>query len=282
MKLLGNIRIFSIAVTLSFCKYAQAEHPDSIAGLSTADTIPAYLIPGGVIKPEINEIQIPPSIGVSSEIPALNPAEPMAMPSFQFSGLTSPTLFSWQGGQLSSVRGNIAMPGMMAIESGYLNMSHGVGPVTLSLWGGATKYGYFNGAQTSWGVGGALDYRINNHWSLTLFGEYYSPINAQTPGMAGYISTPRFGGYATYDINDHWGISVGAQAQRSVFSNSWEMQPIVMPYYRINKDVKLGIDVGGIMYHMIRDWANGRSGGVIGSPTIAPPRQGPPPVAPRR
>lgn len=282
MKLLGIFRLFSIAVVLSPCWHARAERPDSIAGLSATDTIPAYLLPRGVTRTEINEIQIPAAIGSESEIPVLKSAELMSVPTFQLNGLTSPSIFSWHGGQLSSVRESIAMPGMMSIESGHLNLSHGVGPVTLSLWGGATKYGYFNGAQTSWGVGGALDYRINSHWSLTLFGEYYSPINALTPSMAGYMNTPRFGGYATYDINDHWGISVGAQAQRSVFSNSWEMQPIVMPYYRINKGVKLGIDVGGIMYHMIRDWANGRSGGVIGSPTIAPPRQGPPPVAPRR
>ena len=282
MKLLGIFRLFSVAVVLSLCWHARAERPDSIAGLSATDTIPAYLLPRGVTRTEINEIQIPAAIGSESEIPVLKSAESMSVPTFQLNGLTSPSIFSWHGGQLSSVRGSIAMPGMMSIESGYLNLSHGVGPITLSLWGGATKYGYFNGAQTSCGVGGALDYRINNHWSLTLFGEYYSPVSALTPGMAGYISTPRFGGYATYDINDHWGISVGAQTQRSVFSNSWEMQPIVMPYYRINKGVKLGIDVGGIMYHMIRDWANGRSGGVIGSPTIAPPRQGPPPVAPRR
>lgn len=282
MKLLGIFRLFSVAVVLSPCWHARAERPDSIAGLSATDTIPAYLLPRGVTSTEINEIQIPPSIGMSSEIPTLNSAEPMAMPSFQFSGLTSPSLFSWQGGQLIDARGRISMPGMMTIESGYLNLSQGFGPVTLSLWGGATKYVYFNGMQTSWGVGGTLDYCINDHWSLTLFGEYFTPVNALTPGMAGYISIPRFGGYASYNINDRWGISVGAQTQRSVFSNSWEMQPIVMPYYRINKDVKLGIDVGGIMYHMIRDWSNGRRGGVIGSPTIAPPRQGPPPVAPRR
>lgn len=282
MRLLSILRLFSVAVVLSPCWHAQAERPDSIARLSSTDSIPAYLVPGGVMGPVINETQFPASIGEVSEIPVFKPAEPMAIPSFQLRGSTSPSIFSWQGGQLSSVRGIIAMPGMMAIESGHLNLSQGVGPVTLSFWGGATKYGYFNGSQTSWGVGGALDYRINNHWSLTLFGEYYSPINALTPGMAGYISTPRLGGYATYNINDHWGISVGAQTQQSVFSNRWEIQPIVMPYYRINKDVKLGIDVGGIMYHMIRDWANGRRGGVIGSPTIAPPRQGPPPVAPRR
>ena len=112
MRLLGVLRLFSIAVVLSPCWHAQAERPDSIAGLSATDSIPAYLLPRGVTRTEINEIQIPAAIGSESEIPVLKSAESMSVPTFQLNGLTSPSIFSWHGGQLSSVRGSIAMPGI--------------------------------------------------------------------------------------------------------------------------------------------------------------------------
>ena len=269
-----------VVMLLLFCS-VRAERPDSVLEISQTDTIPAYLIPGGIDAPEFGAVQNTSLVGYPSELLVLQSTKAIEMPTLRLRGLASPSIFSWRGGGLSIENSSADITGMMGLESGNLNLQQSIGSLTLSLWGGATKYGYFRGMQTSWGFGGSLDYRINDRWSLTLFGEYHSPINAITPGMAGYMNTSRFGGYASYNFNEHWGISVGAQTQQSVFTNGWEVQPIVMPYYRINKDVKLGIDVGGIMYHMVRDWVDGRRQGV-GNPTIGPIRQGPPPVAPRR
>ena len=275
-------RICLAVVAMFAMTHVAAESPDSIAELPKPDTIPAYLVPGGVGEAELEGVQLPSTIEEQREIalpPNLNTGS--VLPSFSLTDLNTLSLFSWQNGGITCVGNSIVMPGIMGIEHGALNLRQDIGNLSITLWGGATKYGYFRGLQTSLGFGGSLDYRISDQWSMTIFGEYHSPLLAPTPGIGGNMQTPRFGGYVSYDINSHWGVSVGAQTQRSVFTNSWEAQPIVMPYYRINKDVKLGIDVGGIMYHIVRDWANGRKG-VVGSPTIGPPRQGPPPVAPRR
>lgn len=272
------------AVALSVALSARAERPDSIPSLMPPDSLPSFLVPGGTGNLEETGLSDPllHSPLHSGSAPVMRAVRPPVLPSFDFSGLASPSLFSWHGGSLSAASSAVSLPGMMGIESGRLNLNQRFGNLSLTLWGGADHYGYFRGMQTSWAFGGQLDYRINDRWSLTLFGEYYSPLHPLTPGMAGYMSVPRFGGYASYEINDRWGVSVGAQAQRSLVTNRWEAQPIVMPYYKINDDVKIGVDVGGILYNMARDWIEGSNGGPIGSPVIAPPRPGPPPVAPRR
>lgn len=272
------------AIVLSVASSARAERPDSIAGLTPPDSLPSFLVPGGTGNLEETDLSDPllRSRLHSGSAPVMRAVRPPVLPSFDFSGLASPSLFSWRGGSLSAASSAISLPGMMGMESGRLNLNQRFGNLSLTFWGGADHYGYFHGMQTSWAFGGQLDYRINDRWSLTLFGEYYSPLHPLTPGMAGYMNVPRFGGYASYEINDRWGVSVGAQAQRSLVTNRWEAQPIVMPYYKINDDVKIGVDVGGILYNMARDWIEGSNGGPIGSPVIAPPRPGPPPVAPRR
>lgn len=172
--------------------------------------------------------------------------------------------------------------GLMGVESGQLNFAVTKGNLSLLLWGGVTKYGFYRGLTTSYGFGAEAKWRISPRWSLTVFGQYYTPAAPLTNAMAGYFNTTHFGGYASYDISDHWGISLGAQAYRSMVTNNWEAQPIVMPYYKINKNVSIGADVGGILYNVARDMIDHQNNRHSSSGTIAPPVGGPPPVAPRR
>ena len=119
---------------------------------------------------------------------------------------------------------------------------------------------------------------------MTLFGSYYTSLNNATtfrhagitPGMMGYTAIPNFGGYVDYSIGDRWGVKVGAQAYRSSMTNRYEAQPIVIPYYRLSKHAEIGVDVGGILYQLIKS-NQGKSHGNM-NPTIAPPVSGPPPV----
>lgn len=185
----------------------------------------------------------------------------------------------WDGASISASGQTVSLTGMGAIERGRLSLIQRVGPVTLTAYGSASHYGYFRGMQTAFGFGGSIDWRISPRWSLTLFGSYSTPLHPLTPGMAGYMDAPNFGGYASYDINEHWGISVGAQATRSLVTNRWEAQPIVMPYYKINDKAAIQVDVGGILYNAIKDYSESRTGHRA-NPTIGRPVGGPPPVAP--
>lgn len=204
---------------------------------------------------------------------------------FHVSVPTDGRIAVWNSGGLFASGAAASLPGMMGVESGSLIFVQQAGRFTFTAHADAAKYGYFGGLQTTFGFGGSVSYQFSDRVSMTLFGSYYTPLNTgmtalhgpMTPGMQGYISIPNFGGYVDYRIGDRWGMKVGAQAYRSSMTNRIEAQPIVMPYYRLSKHTEIGLDVGGILYQLIKS-NRGRSAGPNMNPTIAPPKFGPPPV----
>ena len=282
---LSGILLFAAAsATLT----ANAEGPDTlnVAPFLTPDSLPSFMNPQQSTGLPQQSTGLPQSAPLPSMSEALlDDGRVHDLQPYHFSFPENPILAAWRGGALTASGASVNMPGLMGIESGRLSLGQKFGPLTLTAWAEANKYGYFRGLQTSYGFGGQIDYQINDRWSITAFGQYYSPIHPLTPAMAGYMATSNFGGYASYNINDRWGISVGAQATRSLVTNRWEAQPIVMPYYRVNKKVSIGIDVGGIIYNLAKDYiSNDNSfGGNAGSAPIprGVPRPTPPRVAPR-
>lgn len=280
MRFIGVILCAMFPVVLC----AQQERGDSLR-VSKNDTVPSFMLPVERVNgvSESSHSIVSPSMEFSPEYK--REISSLAT-DWRIHGVDVPMpgvagIVSWQGGSLWAHGGAVSMPGMMGVESGSLSLSQDFGRFTFTGAVTATKYGYFRGLQTGYGFYGSLGYRISDRWSVTVFGSYSTGLHPLTPAMAGYMSAPTFGGYASYDINEHWGVSVGAQATRSLVTNRWEAQPIVQPYYRFNKNVSIGVDVGGIMYNVVKDYVEGkRRGG--GNPVMAPPRQGPPPVAPRR
>lgn len=204
---------------------------------------------------------------------------PQNLRPFTVSVPTDGRIFLWQNGGIFGSGRQESMPGLMAIESGSLIFVQQLGRFTFTAHGDAVKYAYFGGLQTSYGFGGSLSYQFSDRVSMTIFGSYYTPTGGMTPAMLGYTSIPNFGGYVDYNFSGRWGVKVGAQAYRSSMTNRIEAQPIVTPYYKISKHAEIGIDVGGILYNVIKNTRNHPS---RINPTIPPPVPGPPPVAPRR
>lgn len=268
-----------ISLMASAIGMAQELRTDSLP-IHPTDSVAAYLRPVDGMQHVDGYGEIKPFLSYTAEYVRSRQAVQMAW-ALNHKELTitpeTASIASWQGGDFSAIGSSQSMPGLMGIESGRLQLQQSFGRLTLNAYASADKYAYFRGLQTSYGFGGTLSYRLSNRWSITLFGAYYTATNALTPAMAGYMSVPNFGGYVTYDINDHWGINVGAQAYRSTMTNSWEAQPIVMPYYKINGKAAIGVDVGGILYNVLKNNSSNRHN----NPVIGPPTQGPPPVAPR-
>ena len=290
-KTLSPLRRPVLAAALgSMAVCALAESPDSLK-LGRADllpdSLPSFMIPAPEAMnldnaaPGLPSADIPSPLSSDYGIRRLEP--------FRFSYSPVATLASWRTGSVAASGSQESMLGLMATESGRISIGQSLGPLTLTAWAGAMKVGYFRGLQTAYGFGGEANYEISDRWSVTVFGQYYTPLHPLTPAMAGYFPTSNFGGYASYNINDRWGISVGAQATRSLVTNRWEAQPIVTPYYRINKKVSIGVDVGGIIYNLAKDYLESRnnnwnSGAGSAPPPIGPavPRPAPARVAPRR
>lgn len=177
---------------------------------------------------------------------------------------------SWYRGGISGFTGSESLPGMMGIEQGRISLYQSVGNFTFTAYGEALKYGFYRGLRTSTGFGGSVNYMLNDNVSFTVFGSYYTSPGSMLPSMAGYTSIPMFGGYADFRLGDRWGVQVGAQSYRSVMTQRWEAQPIVTPYFKLSKDTKIGVDIGGILYQLVRSNALKRSRHMP-NPTIPPP-----------
>lgn len=186
-------------------------------------------------------------------------------------GFTSePYIFRWQTGGLYGSAASVPMPGLMAVESGRLTLEQDLGQFTFSVYSEALKYGYFRGLTSSYGFGGSVTYRASDRLSLTLFGSYYSQTRVQLPAVTGYMSIPAVGAYVDYGFSDRWGVKAGVQSYRSMITGRWETQPMVMPYFRISQQHSIGLDVGGILYQIIKSAAYDKSD-TYSNPTIPPP-----------
>ena len=180
------------------------------------------------------------------------------IPDFHFSpGLTE--LFRWNSGTILATGTMTQLPGMMNIESGTLGIYQALGNFTLNAGGIVNKYGYFNGLHTQYGLNLNINYQFSTRLSATVFGEYYfgQPPRMEygmpmSPGMIGYYGRSSYGGYLDFQINEHWGVQTGVQTIQQVGTNKFQAEPIVTPYYRINKKVAIGLPVGQVLYHIMR------------------------------
>ena len=156
----------------------------------------------------------------------------------------------------------------MGIESGALNLRQDFGALSLHIHGDVSKYGHFCGLDTRWGFGGDITYRFNDKWSITAFGGYFSGGGMPQPALAGYYDTPSIGAFLDYRFARKWGVRMGMRSERSMLSGQWEPRPMLEPYFMLGGQ-SIGIDVGGILYELLRskkDWGPR-------TPTVGPPVQ---------
>ena len=198
--------------------------------------------------------------------PAVHPLFPYTLakpldlhiPIFPFTpGVSS--LFQWKSGAIVASGSTRSFPGLMLIDSEEFGIYQSAGNFRFHTGGIVNKYGYFNGLHTQYGLNGGTSYQFTPRLSATIFGEYYfgqPPRMANgmpmPPAMIGYYGRSTFGGYFDFQINERWGVQTGAQTVQQVGTNRYKAEPIVTPYYRINKKVAIGLPVGQILYHILK------------------------------
>lgn len=125
----------------------------------------------------------------------------------------------------------------------------------------ATKFNFPFSTGQVFGTSGAVIYRPNEKLSFRAFGSY-------APASAYGFQMSSFGGTIGYEFNDRWGMEVGAERIYDPMRGRWDTRPIAIPYYKFNK-AKIGLDIGGILYEVIRNAKFKNQGG---NPTIMPGR----------
>ena len=100
---------------------------------------------------------------------------------------------------------------------------------------------------TQYGIGGNVSFEVSEHLSLHAFGYYYNINPTVGPALSPYISTTAYGGYADIRFSDHAGSNVGIRRYLNPMSGRWTTEPIVTPYFRIGKKMRLELPVGGLL-----------------------------------
>lgn len=252
---------------LSISAYAQTEKGDTIAvsGNKIRVESPNFQAGGGTNNSGAHYDYTPPT-DISSE--KTFDLSKFRISGFEYTPGVAP-IKNWGTGGIYATGSSTEYVGLMNVQSGSLNLWQQAGNFTFNVYGDAAKYGFYRGLSTTYGVGGSMTYDINDRIGITAFGSYTTTPGFGTPGMAGYINTTNFGGYLNYKIGDRWGVKVGAQTYRSIMNNGWQTQPMVIPYFKLGNGSELGIDVGGILYNILKNTHSGPFKG--GNPTIAPP-----------
>ncbi len=264
-----QISLLLLSPAIALAAIAQDYHtpgpvpPDSAKELRATDSIATQYIDLQ------NILAIPPETLIS-----LPTADTVRSISFRqpYSILQSgnAVISAWDNGAITAHGSTTHMPGLMGIERGRLNMGFTTGNITYNIYGEAIKYGYFNGLQTSYGIGADVTYRFSDKLSMTVFASCYSPVRTYDRAAAGFINSSRIGGYFDYSFSSKFGVQVGAQSYKSVLIRHWETQPIIKPYYKISSKASIGIDVGGIIYQILKTNVGKDSWGTR-NPTVGPP-----------
>jgi len=137
---------------------------------------------------------------------------------------------------------------------------------SLQVSANAMKINMINFAGETFSTSGRLSYRASDRVAFNVFGSYNF-------GNSYGMSTDSYGATVSLVTSDHFRMEVGAQRVYNAMRGQWETIPVAIPTYRFDNGFELGLDVGGIIYEILRSTmfdsnSNRRNDG----PTIAPPR----------
>lgn len=192
-------------------------------------------------------------------------------PSLLFRGdySTSGVLKQFPRGVIYGSGGQTSVPGIGRFNDASLMYQHVLNQqLSFQLGVDAMKINMIHATGQAFSTSGALLYRPSERVAFKVFGSY---AIGNTYGM----DTHRYGVTMSLDMSERFGVEVGVQRYYDSMRGRWETVPIVIPYYNFDK-FKLGLDVGGLLYEILRDAVFDHRGG--GGPTIGPPRFQMPPL----
>lgn len=110
---------------------------------------------------------------------------------------------------------------------------------------------------------GTLMYQLSDNVGFKVFGTY-------DIGNSYGMSTNSYGASMTFDMSERFSLETGVQRYYDDMRGRWVTVPIVTPTYHFKK-FDLGLDVGGIIYEVLRNVVFDRRDNREG-PTVGPPR----------
>lgn len=186
-------------------------------------------------------------------------------PSLYFRGdfRTGGVMKQFAHGEVFGSGGQTSVPGIGRFNNASLGYRHIFSDrLSLQLRANTMKINMDHFIGQTFSTSGRLTYRTSDRVAFNLFGSY-------DIGNSYGMSTDSYGVTMSLDMSERFGMEVGVQRYYNSMRSSWETVPVVIPYYNFDH-FKLGFDVGGVLYEILRNAFFGKDLG--GGPTIGPPR----------
>lgn len=167
-------------------------------------------------------------------------------------------------GYLMGAGSQTSLPGIGRLNEASIGYGHKLSDrLDFQIQMNAMKMTMSHLSRQMFNTSGMLKYQVSDRLAFRAFGSY---VMGNSYGMG----TNSYGATMVIDMTDRFGMEVGVQRYYDSMRGGWQTVPVAIPYYKFDK-FTLGLDVGGILYEILRTAvfdSKRRSDG----PTILPPR----------
>lgn len=284
--------VATIAAAIALTAAGEQPLPD-VPRLNFGQPLPQYRLqwPGysgmmspGLVAPTISNYRLPQPLRLRdglmgswadslAAMPATMHVSAQARPAAQHGDYDfdrNPYSHDWQAsgviarlgdGQLGGSGSRASFPALGNVATGSLWVTQTVYE-RLTLTAGITgsKYHFGREAWNDYGVWGRASYQINGTLSLNAFGQYNFNPHYHSMGAMGITQNSNYGATLGVKVSDNFSVDVGAQRYYDVYAHCWRTIPILAPTVRVLGQ-PLSVDVGGILYGLLKSLGGGHGGG---------------------
>ena len=285
-------RVAAVATAMALTAAAVQPLPD-VPRFSLGQPLPHYRLqwPGyagvvspGLVAPTMSNYRLPQPLRLHgglmgsladslAAMPATMHISMPAQPSAQQGGYNfdlNPYSRDWQAsgviarlgdGLLGGSGSRTSLPALGNMATGILWVTQTVDE-RLTLTAGITgsKYHFGREAWNDYGVWGRASYQLNGTLSLNAFGQYNFNPHFHSMGAMGITQNSNYGATLGVKVSDNFSVDVGAQRYYDVYSHCWRTMPILAPTIMLMGQ-PLSVDVGGILYGLLKSLGGGHGGG---------------------
>ncbi|EJX09980.1 hypothetical protein, secreted [gut metagenome] len=270
-----------LTILLPTCLQAQEDKQPTDKGLSQSILMRDFLFhPTGtvsfnsalptVLSPPTKPTIPPPILPVLPTVHFTLPKQPVIpyytnpAPLFKGDFHTDGILLSHRFGNLSASGSQTSVPGIGRFNEASLVYLHRLNDklsFQLSMDAIKMNMNHLNGQALS--TSGMMLYQASDKLGFRVFSSY-------APGNTFGMKTHNYGGTMIWQISDRFGLEMGAERYYDSMRGGWQTVPVVIPSYRFDK-FKLELDVGGILYEILRGILDTKKGYDTRGATITPP-----------
>ncbi|MDY5239551.1 hypothetical protein [Bacteroides helcogenes] len=204
---------------------------------------------GSVFRIEQNSLCMPYQIDLS--------------PHFRGDYGTDGTIMQFRRGALLGSGGQSSITGIGHFNEALLFYQQAIGQnLKFQIGMDAMKINMSHITGQAFTASGALAYRVSAGMAFRFFGSY-------AIGNTYGINTHSYGATMLFDVSKHFNMEVGVQRYYNSMRGRWETVPVVIPAYDFDK-FKLVMDVGGILFEILRNVVFKDKGGGTIAPTRSP------------